>query len=76
MSKLVSSAGQPQIICGDFNSRDMGPGYQLAKDGYLSTEMIQHLQSLNVLDLPDGSVNAKIILHIRKLVHFVCILIL
>ncbi|BFZ09921.1 hypothetical protein BsWGS_12960 [Bradybaena similaris] len=58
IKQLVAKAGSdlhPHIICGDFNSEVTSPAYQLAKDGYLSDDHIQKLQSLQNLDVADGS---------------------
>lgn len=60
IKQLVAKAGSdlhPHIICGDFNSEVTSPAYQLAKDGYLSDDHIQKLQSLQNLDIADGSVS-------------------
>uniref|UniRef100_A0A0B7AGS2 Endonuclease/exonuclease/phosphatase domain-containing protein n=1 Tax=Arion vulgaris TaxID=1028688 RepID=A0A0B7AGS2_9EUPU len=54
VEKAVSDLN-PHIICGDFNSDVTSPGYQLAKDGYLSDDHIQKLQALQNLDNTDGS---------------------
>lgn len=59
IKELVGKANNgsfPHIICGDFNSSPDTPGYQLARDGYLSDEMIQKLQSSEDMEMPDGSV--------------------
>ncbi|XP_064595309.1 fibrous sheath CABYR-binding protein-like [Liolophura sinensis] len=56
----ASNGNFPHIICGDFNSAPDTPGYQLARDGYLSDEMIQKLQSSEDMEMPDGSKSALV----------------
>ncbi|KAK6170497.1 hypothetical protein SNE40_018878 [Patella caerulea] len=58
VKEIVSKAGNdtsPFLFCGDFNSEITSPGYQLARDGYLSDTNIQKLQSLENLETTDGS---------------------
>ena len=53
---LAGSETNPHVLCGDFNSEVTSPGYQLVLEGYLSDSMIDQLQSLANLQLPDGTV--------------------
>ena len=53
---LAGSETNPHVLCGDFNSEVTSPGYQLVLEGYLLDSMIDQLQSLANLQLPDGSV--------------------
>lgn len=55
---LAGSETNPHVLCGDFNSEVTSPGYQLVLEGYLSDSMIDQLQSLANLQLPDGSKKA------------------
>ncbi|RUS88253.1 hypothetical protein EGW08_003955 [Elysia chlorotica] len=68
IKQLVSKAGSdlnPYIICGDFNCKTTMPGYQLAKDGYLSDDHIRTLQNLEALKNTDGS-SRSLIHHLWK----------
>lgn len=60
VKEIVSKAGGdnfPHIICGDFNSPPMTPGYLVASDGYPSgDEVITKLMDIKRLELPDGKV--------------------
>lgn len=60
VKEIVSKAGGdnfPHIICGDFNSPPMSPGYLVASDGYPSgDEIINKLMEIQGLELPDGKV--------------------
>ena len=56
---LAGSETNPHVLCGDFNSEVTSPGYQLVLEGYLSDSMIDQLQSLANLQLPDGSVRYR-----------------
>ena len=64
IKELVLQAGSdlnPHLICGDFNSTPSSPGYQLARDGYLSDQHIHDLQALNNMDNGDGSVSVFVV---------------
>ncbi|XP_035827524.1 actin cytoskeleton-regulatory complex protein pan1 [Aplysia californica] len=68
IKELVSKAGNdlnPHIICGDFNSEVTSPGYQLAKEGYLSDAHIRNLQAMETMDNTDGS-SRSIINHLWR----------
>ncbi|XP_060577975.1 myb-like protein X isoform X2 [Ruditapes philippinarum] len=58
VKEIVSKASGdnfPHIICGDFNSPPMSPGYLVAKDGYPSgDETINTLMKIEGLELPDS----------------------
>jgi endonuclease/exonuclease/phosphatase family metal-dependent hydrolase len=56
---LAGSETNPHVLCGDFNSEVTSPGYQLVLEGYLLDSMIDQLQSLANLQLPDGSVRYR-----------------
>lgn len=53
---VAGGENAPHIICGDFNSSWDSPVYQLIVDGYLSDTSIRTLQSVENLDLTEGSV--------------------
>ncbi|CAG2197946.1 unnamed protein product [Mytilus edulis] len=55
---LAESDSNPHILCGDFNSEATSPGYQLVLEGFLSDDMIDQLQSIENVDMPDGSKKA------------------
>ena len=63
IKETVSKAGGdsvPHIICGDFNSPPLSPGYLVARDGYPSgDETITKLQQIKGLQLPEGKVSVK-----------------
>jgi len=47
----------PHIICGDFNSPPLSPGYLVARDGYpAGDETINRLMEIQGLQLPEGKV--------------------
>ncbi|KAL4233560.1 hypothetical protein ACF0H5_008240 [Mactra antiquata] len=58
VKEIVSNADGdvfPHIICGDFNSPPMSPGYLVARDGYPSgDETINILMQIENLQLPEG----------------------
>ena len=60
VKELVNVAGGSEnayILAGDLNALpDMAP-YQLARDGYLNDEMIDKLQQMKTVAMPDGSVS-------------------
>lgn len=41
MDKLSKNGELPILLCGDFNTRETDPGYQLATDGYLNDASIK-----------------------------------
>ncbi|CAC5390855.1 unnamed protein product [Mytilus coruscus] len=55
---LAESDSNPHILCGDFNSEATSPGYQLVLEGFLSDDMIDQLQSIENVDMPDGTKKA------------------
>ncbi|WAR08712.1 CCR4-like protein [Mya arenaria] len=58
VKEIVSKCGGdsfPHIICGDFNSPPLSPGYLVARDGYPSgDETINRLMQIEGLEMPDG----------------------
>ncbi|XP_064627808.1 nucleolar protein dao-5-like isoform X2 [Lineus longissimus] len=57
VNRLVAMAGGLQnahILCGDFNCEATWAPFQLARDGYLANEMIEQLQAMECIELPDG----------------------
>ncbi|XP_074663057.1 uncharacterized protein LOC141915434 isoform X2 [Tubulanus polymorphus] len=57
MKEIVNIAGgahNPHMIVGDFNSVPTSAAYQLLRDGYLSSEMIEQLQKLEGITLANG----------------------
>lgn len=69
VKEIVSKAtgdNFPHIICGDFNSPPMSPGYLVARDGYPSgDETINTLMKIENLELPDG----KVCIHFQGITH-------
>lgn len=62
IKEIVRQAGSdtnPHFICGDFNNKPSQAGYQLAKDGYLSDDMILSLQADESVEMPDGPVSGN-----------------
>ncbi|KAJ8315192.1 hypothetical protein KUTeg_007342 [Tegillarca granosa] len=58
IKEVVKTAGSdmsPHILCGDFNSKEASPAYQLTTEGYLGDEMLQTLQNLTNVEMEDGS---------------------
>lgn len=58
IKEVVKTAGSdmsPHILCGDFNSKEASPAYQLTTEGYLGDEMLQTLQNLANVEMEDGS---------------------
>ncbi|XP_014677143.1 PREDICTED: uncharacterized protein LOC106817011 [Priapulus caudatus] len=69
---LVSFAGSsstPLLLCGTLGIRPSLPGYQLLKDGYLSSEMIEKLQAAMDVQLPSGEKKALVNLMWKSFQH-------
>ena len=57
IKEVVSKAGVdnlPHLICGDFNSPPLSPGYMVARDGYPADETVTKLQEIQGLQLSTG----------------------
>jgi hypothetical protein len=65
---MAGGLQNPHILCGDFNCESTCAPFQLARDGYLSNEMIEKLQAMEYIELPDGQVKLSILL-LRMGVH-------
>ena len=61
LTSLARNDASPHILCGDFNSESTSPGYQLVMEGYLSDDMIDKLQAIENVELPDGTVSTMFI---------------